>query len=38
MIHAYGVGITRLGLLGVWRYLGNVSEVNCSRFLYTLYY
>lgn len=30
MIHAYGVGITRLGLLGVWRYLENVDEVKST--------
>ena len=29
-----GVGFYSLKLLGVWRYLDNVDEVNCPRFLF----
>ena len=31
------MGITRLRNIGVWRCLENVSEVNCSRFLFVSY-
>jgi|GEM_PF-6785740 len=30
-----GVDFTRLRLQGVWRYLRDVDEVNCPRFLIT---